>query len=296
MIKNKKIFGNALLILVAAIWGTAFVFQRSGMEHIEPVTFSAARMSLAAVFIGAIALFKTSKKSSDTGSKNTVIGGVCCGAFLSIASIFQQMGIVYTTAGKAGFITTLYILIVPVISFVIFKKRSPWYVWAAIVLGVIGLDLLCLNENFTLSQGDTLICICAVLFSGHILCCDHFAKKGDPVKIASIQFLTAAVISWIASFIMETPNPDKIVSALIPIIYCGIVSGGAGYTLQMVAQKHTDPTSASLIMSLESVFAVIAGALILHERMSHRELIGCVIMFLAIILVQLPVPEKAIGK
>ena len=302
MMNNKKIFGNTLLIFVAAIWGTAFVFQRSGMEHIEPVTFSAARMSLAAVFIGAIAKIMTVKKSSDDVSgtdkdnKNTIVGGICCGAFLSIASIFQQMGIVYTTAGKAGFITTLYILIVPVISFVIFKKRSPWYVWAAIVLGVIGLDLLCLNENFTLSQGDTLICICAVLFSGHILCCDHFAKRGDPVKIASIQFMTAAVISWIASFIMETPDLDKIVSALIPIVYCGIVSGGAGYTLQMVAQKYTDPTSASLIMSLESVFAVIAGALILHERMSHRELIGCVIMFLAIILVQLPVPEKVVEK
>lgn len=301
--KNKKLLGNALLILVAIIWGTAFVFQRAGMEHIEPVTFSAARMSLAAVFIGAISMLKFAKGSSDTESvagkdnrKNTIIGGICCGTFLGVASIFQQMGIVYTTAGKAGFITTLYILIVPVISFVIFKKHSAWHVWFAVFLGVVGLYFLCMTETFSLSRGDSLICVCAVLFSGHILCCDHFSKKGNPVRISSIQFLTAAVLSWIAAFIMENPDPQKIVSALMPIVYCGIVSGGVGYTLQMVAQKFTEPTTASLLMSLESVFAVIAGALILSERMSGRELTGCIIMFMAIILVQIPMPQRVAGK
>ena len=309
--------GNMLLLLTAVIWGTAFVFQRVGMDSIEPVTFNAARMWLAAAAIGLVAVFTAEKSLQDdtlnTGfttdstldtaladrqdkrqdrRKNTIIGGICCGSFLTAASLFQQMGVVYTTAGKAGFITAMYMLLVPISNFVFFKKKNTWLVWTGVLIGVIGMYLLCIKDGFSLTYGDSLVCICALLFSGHILCCDHFVQLGNPIQISAIQFLTTAVISSIIAWIVEAPSPEKILSAAIPILYCGIVSGGIGYTLQMVAQKYTDPTIASLLMSLESVFAVIAGAILLGERMTSRELAGCIVMFAAIVLVQIPLPER----
>ena len=295
---KKKILGNLLLVLTAIIWGTAFVFQRTGMEQIEPLTFSASRMTLAALAIGIVSLFfKDPPLSADTETKksqkkHTIIGGILCGLFLAAGSIFQQIGLVYTTAGKAGFITALYMLIVPIFNFIIFRKRSPFTVWIAVLMGIFGMYLLCTNGGFTLSQGDTFVLICAFMFGGHILCCDRFADKCNPVKLSAVQFVTAAVVSWIAAFILESPSLDKIISAAVPILYCGIISGGVGYTLQIVAQKFTDPTIASLLMSLESVFAVIAGSLILNEQMSARELIGCAVMFAAIILVQIPIKKN----
>ena len=297
MSDNKRMLGNALLILTAMIWGTAFVFQRVGMESIEPITFNAARMALAAVAVGAVSAMPIASEKERLASysaqqcaryrRDTIVGGICCGAFLAAASIFQQMGVVYTTAGKAGFITAMYTLLVPVINFVFFKKRNSAVVWLAVLLGVVGMYLLCMTEGFSLGRGDTLVCICAVLFSGHILCCDHFVKLGNPIRISAIQFASCTAISSVAALILERPSWDKIVSAIVPILYCGIVSGGVGYTLQIVAQKFTDPTVASLLMSLESVFAVIAGAILLGERMTPRELLGCVIMFAAIVLVQI---------
>lgn len=292
-VKKSNLIGNIILIFVAVIWGTAFAFQRVGMDSIEPITFAASRMTLSAVAIGILSLFCSNKekfgdKEKREYTKNNITGGICCGVFLASASIFQQMGMVYTSAGKAGFITALYMLLVPIINFLIFRKRNNIIVWFAVLLGVFGMYLLCMTESFSLSQGDTLICICAVLFSGHILCCDHFAGRGNPIRISAIQFITTAIISWIAAFITESPSVEKVLSATIPILYCGIVSGGMGYTLQIVAQKRTEPTVASLLMSLESVFAVIAGALILNEKMSLRELLGCAIMFVAIIIVQMP--------
>ncbi len=299
--KNKKLLGNILLLLTAFIWGTAFVFQRVGMDSIEPVTFNAARMALAAVIIGPIALIlrknnktlKTlSKEEKKAYDKNTLIGGICCGAFLSTASILQQMGLVYTTAGKAGFITAMYILLVPIIGFIFFKRKNTWLVWVAVLLGVVGMYFLCITEKFSFSHGDLLILACSLFFSGHIICCDRFGKRGDAISISAIQFATAAVISTVAALIFEKPSGEKLLSALLPIVYCGIVSGGVGYTLQLVAQKFTDPTVASLLMSMESVFAVVTGAIFLQERMNIREIAGCVIMFVAVILAQIPYPKK----
>ena len=296
--KNKKMLGNGLLLFTALIWGTAFVFQRVGMEKIEPITFNAARMALAAVFIGIVALLlwrrekkKPAVRTAEEQKKytvNTIKGGILCGCFLSIASILQQMGLVHTTAGKAGFITAMYMLLVPIIGFIFLRRRYRLLVWIAVLLGVVGMYFLCITEEFSLSTGDTLVCVCALFFSFHILCCDHYVRRGDPVRIAAIQFATATVISTVVALITEEPDMDKLVSALIPILYCGIVSGGIGYTLQIVAQKYTDATVAALLMSMESVFAVIAGALLLHEKMSFRELSGCIIMMAAIVLVQLP--------
>ena len=324
--------GNLLLLLTAMIWGTAFVFQRVGMDSIEPVTFNAARMALAAMMVGMLAfglrknnktgvarstaLKTTPDAAADTvfqersesaahsnnfkvGSEsavatqwsNTLRGGVCCGLFLTAGSLFQQMGVVYTSAGKAGFITAMYMLLVPILNYFLFKKKNSWLVWLAVFIGVGGMYLLCVKEDFSLTRGDVLVCICALMFSGHILCCDFFVKLASPIELAAVQFATAAVVSAVVAFFIETPNWEGIVSAAIPILYCGVVSGGIGYTLQIVAQKFTDPTIASLLMSLESVFAVIAGALLLGEQMSSRELLGCVVMFVAIILVQIPLPD-----
>ena len=255
MKNNKRVLGNALLMLTAMIWGTAFVFQRVGMEDIEPITFNASRMALAAVAVGAVSLLPMasekeklaimSRKERAAYRRNTIIGGICCGTFLSAASIFQQMGIVYTTAGKAGFITAMYMLLVPVIGFLFLGKRNSWIVWLAVLMGVVGMYLLCMTGSLHLGRGDTLVCICAVLFSGHILCCDHYAALGNSIRISAIQFASCTVISSIAALILEQPSWAKIVSAAIPILYCGLISGGLGYTLQIIAQKYTDPAVAS---------------------------------------------------
>ena len=299
--KNKRMLGNAMLLLTALIWGTAFVSQRVGMESIEPITFNAARMALAAVAVGTLAVFLSRREKSVFPSqteerrdrnRNTVIGGVCCGIFLTAASIMQQMGLVYTTAGKAGFITAMYMLLVPLIRFVFFRKKSTWLVWSAVALGVAGMYFLCVTDGFHLTRGDTLVCLCAVFFSGHILCCDYYVQRGDPVGISAIQFAVATILSAIVAFLTETPSWEKLLPSAIPILYCGIVSGGVGYTLQIMAQKYTDPTVASLLMSMESVFAALAGAALLGERMRPRELLGCAILFAAIILVQLPAPKR----
>ena len=296
IMKNKSFLGNSILLFTAFIWGTAFVAQRVGMESIEPITFNAARMAIAAVFIGALALI-LSKKNGSSGKnaeerksyrKNTIIGGIVCGCFLTFGSVLQQIGLVSTTAGKAGFITAMYMLLVPIISFVLFKKKNTLLVWSAVVLGIVGMYLLCISGDFSLSKGDAYIAVCAVFFAGHILSCDHFVGRSNPIALSAIQFITATVISAVVALIAEEPTIAKLTSAIVPILYCGLISGGLGYTLQMVGPSYTEPTIASLLMSMESVFAVLAGTVLLKEKMSMREVIGCIIMFVAIVLVQLP--------
>jgi drug/metabolite transporter (DMT)-like permease len=259
-------------------------------------------MALAAVAVGAVSLLPMasekeklavmSRKERAEYRRNTIIGGICCGTFLSAASIFQQMGIVYTTAGKAGFITAMYMLLVPVIGFLFLGKRNSWIVWLAVLMGVVGMYLLCMTESLHLGRGDTLVCICAVLFSGHILCCDYFVQRADPVSMSAVQFLTVTVLSAVLAFIFENPSWQQVAEAVVPIVWLGVLSGGIGYTFQIIAQQYTDPTVASLLMSLEAVFAVLAGTVLLGERMSAREMTGAVIMFAAIILVQIPAGKR----
>ena len=296
--RHRQLLGSLILLIVAVIWGTAFAFQRMGTGVIGPMTFTASRMTLSAVAVGFVSfLIKDPDMADAAGSsarrRDTMKGGILCGLFLVSATLFQQIGIAYTTAGKAGFITALYILLVPIISTVFLRKPSSWIVWIAVLLGLAGMYLLCMTEGFSLARGDALVCVCAMLFTGHILCCDRFAGRGNPVRISAIQFVTASVVSWTLAFIFETPSVEAIRSALVPILYCGLASGGIGYTLQIVAQRFTNPTVASLLMSFESVFAVLGGAVLLHERMSTRELLGCMVMFIAIIVVQIPVPHKS---
>lgn len=303
--KNSKAFGNLILLLTSVIWGLAFVFQRTGMDNVGPITFNAVRMAAAAVFLVLVSIFLDTKKRKSASAKientpenikkqkrATLIGGLLCGFFLTVSSLTQQMGLVHTTAGKAGFITAMYMLFVPVFNFILFKKKTTKTVWLAVVLGLVGTYLLCVKENFTLTSGDALILICAVLFSGHILCCDKFAPDCDPIKLSAIQFAVSAIVCTVLAFIFEKPTVGGILSATVPILYCGVISGGVGYTLQIVGQKYTEPATASLIMSLESVFALIAGVIILQEKMTGLELLGCIIMFGAILLVQLPTKQK----
>ena len=300
--KNKQILGTVLLMTTAVIWGTAFVAQRVGMDSIQPYSFTAARMALAALAVGLVAVLLRRPCRREAGApredraacrKNTILGGVCCGVFLTVASLFQQFGIVTTTAGKAGFITAMYILLVPVMDRLIFGKKHSLRVWAAVLIGVAGMYLLCVGDGMRITKGDALVCGCAIVFSCHILCVDSFVRRGDAIWMAVIQFACSAVLSGIGAWLFEKPSWDQFAAAAIPILYCGLLSGGVGYTLQIVAQRFTDPTVASLLMSLESVFAVLAGALLLHERMSAREALGCVVLFAAIALVQLPGRTRA---
>lgn len=295
--KRNKLLGNTLLLIASVIWGTAFVFQRNGMDNIGPIAFNATRTTLSALVVAPFALWNMKKATFDSPEekkdyiRNTVIGGICCGFFLALASAMQQTGLIYTTAGKGGFISSMYLLPVPFLNMLIFRKKIGWSVWVAVAMAVVGMYLLCLSETFRLERGDTFMCLAALMFALQIMCCDYFAPKGDPVAIATIQFATVAILSWPTSFIVEEPTMEGLLAAGIPLLYCGLMSGGVGYTFQVIAQRHTDPTPASLLMSMEAVFAVIAGAILLHERMTGRELLGCGILFAAMILVQIPMPQ-----
>ena len=303
---------NSLLLLLAAIiWGIAFVAQSVGMKYVGGFTFNAVRSLIGAVvLIPLIFILKRRNSPSDSASKasgrsdtssNTVsnmqekktliIGGIACGICLCLASNFQQFGIKYTTVGKAGFITACYIVIVPVIGLFMKKKCSPM-IWLSVLLAVVGLYLLCINEQFLIGYGDILVFVCAILFSVHILIVDYFSPKVDGVKMSCIQFLVCGLLSGIAMLFAEQPQLSAVLLAWKPIAYAGIMSCGVGYTLQIVGQKGMDPTIASLILSLESCISVLAGWLLLGQTLSMREGLGCVAMFAAIILAQLPAKES----
>lgn len=236
---------------------------------------------------------KTHALSVSASHRSTLIGGFCCGIALGAASCLQQVGISMTTAGKAGFITALYIVIVPVLGIFI-GKEIPKIIWLCVAIAVAGFYLLCVNEGFSISRGDLTVLGCAVLFSIHILLIDHFVSLGvDGVLMSCIQFFVAGALSLVLTLLFEEPSLSAILHAKVSILYAGILSSGVGYTLQITAQKHTDPTIATLLMSLESVFAALSGWLILHETLSPKELLGCALVFAAVILAQIPLPQKA---
>lgn len=306
MNSQKMPLKNSLCLLLAAtIWGIAFVAQSVGMEYVGPFTFNGIRSLIgAAVLVPVILILNRSKDTSSavTDSTSTVssspyktrdlwMGGIACGIALFAASNFQQFGIKYTTVGKAGFITACYIVIVPIIGLFLKKKCSP-FIWAAVVMALIGLYLLCITDGFSISLGDLLVLVCAFLFSLHILVIDYFSPKADGVKLSCIQFLVCGILSTVLALILEHPDISSILTAWLPILYAGVMSCGVAYTLQIVGQKNVNPTVASLILSLESCISVLAGWIILGQKLSARELIGCVIMFAAIILAQLPEKQK----
>lgn len=308
---NKTQIRNSLLLLLTAtIWGTAFVAQSAGLQFVGPFTFNCVRNIIGGlVLIPCIFLLRWVKMKDVTESgnggkqlirisvtKTELIGGICCGIALCVASNLQQLGMQYTTVGKAGFITALYVVIVPIMG-LFFKKRASFVVWICVALSVVGLYLLCMTEgSFTLAYGDLLVLICAVMFSVHILVIDYFSPKGDGVVMSCIQFFVCGILSGVMMIFTETPNVANISDAKWSILYAGVFSSGVAYTLQVVAQKGVNPTIASLIMCLESVVAVLAGWIILGEALSSRELLGCLFMFVAIVLAQLPMPKLRKGR
>ena len=289
--KKKQLGNSLLLLLTATIWGSAFVAQSVGMEHVGPFTFTFARSIIGGiVLLPCILLLGKWKKGFAT--KVEWICGICCGIALCVASNFQQVGMQYTTVGKAGFITALYVVLVPIFG-IFMNKRVSLLIWGCVAVSVAGLYLLCIPAGaFVLAFGDLLVLLCAVLFSVHILVIDHFSPKGDGVVISCIQFFTCGVLSGIPMLFFENPSVGSMLDAKWSILYAGVLSSGVAYTLQVVAQKNVNPTVASLIMCLESVVAVLAGWMILGQGMSSREIWGCVLMFAAIVVAQLPVPEK----
>lgn len=286
---------SCLLFLTAFIWGVAFVAQSAGMDYVGPFTFNAVRCILGGIVlipcIGILSLHKKQKSDLSENKKTLFIGGIMCGILLFTASSLQQFGILYTTAGKAGFITALYIIIVPVLS-IFLHKKAGMKVWISVVIALCGLYLLCMQENLHLSQGDILLLLCSLTFSFHIMVIDYFAPKVDGVKMSCIQFFVCGILSAIGMILFENPNIGQILSGWLPILYGGIMSCGVAYTLQIIGQEGMNPTVASLILSMESVISVLAGWVLLHETLSRRELTGCVFMFAAIILAQLPERQK----
>ncbi len=314
--RHSKALGNTLLLVTAMVWGMAFVFQRKGMDHIGPLTFNAVRQVLAslALFVMVLASDAYNKAKGTLPSrtmtaehfrlykKNTLEGGIVLGVIVTLAGEFQQIGIVSTSAGKAGFITALYVVLVPVASFLFFRKYTGVLQVAAVVIATVGLYLLSVKEGFSIEKGDIWIMACAVFWTIYILACDRYSPVADTIRMSFIQFVCAAVLQIVIAMALEGPASSgwqgwgyygqSLREAMTAIAYCGLVSSGIGFTGQIVGQKYTDAVSASLIMCLESVFAAIFGVLILREMMSGRELAGCVIMFAAIILSQLPSPRR----
>ena len=288
-------------ILAAFIWGTAFVAQDLCADSIGAFAFNATRYFIAVLALLVVILISDKlKKNKPTltaqekkaANKQLWLGGLCCGAGLAIASNFQQAGLVAgTDAGKAGFITALYVVLVPVFG-LFFKRKVSLPTWIAVVLSVVALYLLCIKGDFSLAPGDLLVLVCAVCFAVHILVIDHFTAYCDGVKLSCLQFLFAGIISTICMFIFEDVDFAAILSCALPLLYVGIFSCGVGYTLQILAQKDSNPTVVTILLSLESVFAVIAGAIILKQQMTVREYIGCAIMFAAVILAQIQFPTR----
>lgn len=296
--KSKALASSFLLMLAAFIWGTAFVAQKEGLEQIGNFTFLALRSCLAVVVLTPVSLFiyKNNKKKIGDGphgenktffSKRLIIGGVLCGASVCLASLVQQYGIMLSGVGKSGFLTTLYILMVPLIGLV-FKRKVKPILWVCIVIATVGMYFLCVTQAGGINIGDVLLILCAFLFAVQIMFVDYFVATLDGVRLSLVQFFVAAVISIIGMFAFEEVDPVAIGDAWFSIFYAGVLSSGVAFTLQVVAQKNLNPTVASLLMSLESVFAALAGAFF-GERLTGNEILGCVLVFIAIILAQLPV-------
>ncbi len=285
--KKIKMGSSLILFVTALIWGFAFAFQSQGMEYMGPMTFNGVRFFMGGiVLIPVIFLFRKKGEKIVKDVKSTLLGGVVCGLCLVTASTLQQFGIRYTSVGKAGFLTTLYIILVPIIG-IFLKKKVSFMVWIGAALSVVGMYLLCVSENMSINIGDIFAFCCAIVFAFHILAVDYFAPKTNGIVLSCLQFFVSGIVAFAAALIFETPTLSGIVNGIVPLLYVGIMSSGVAYTLQIIGQKNADPTVASLIMSLESAVSVLGGWLILKQTLTIRELLGCLIMFVAVSAVQI---------
>ncbi len=281
--------GAAMLLSASLIWGVAFVAQSAGMQYVGPYTFTAVRSVLAAIGLGIliIVLDRTNMKSKNNDKKVLWRAGIILGVVMTIASNLQQIGLVTTSAGKAGFITSLYIVLVPV--FGLFLKRHPHpMLWVSVLIALVGLYFLSIRGDFSMSQGDLLVLASAVAFTFQILLVDHYSPKVDIIRLNCIQFSVMAILSFVPMMVLEQPKIGAISDAWLPIVYAGLFSGCGAYTLQMLGQRRVEPTTASLLLSPENVFSALAGWVILGQKLTARELLGCALVFIAIISSQLP--------
>ena len=304
---NRKVRANFLLLTTSFIWGSAFAAQRVGMEHMGPFTFNGVRMLVASLALSLVALIldagktneaktpvsmRPSAEDSKKAKKTLYLSGLYCGVILFVASSFQQVGIVFTTAGKAGFITTLYIILVPILG-VFLRKKIGKKIWFCVLLALVGLYFLSFIEDMQMNIGDILMLFCALGYAVHIIVIDRYSPHVNAVKLSQIQFFVAGVLSLVVMFVFESPNTTHILDAWLPILYVGVISGAIGFTFQIIAQKDTAPAIAALLMSFEAVFAALTGFIILNEILTIRELAGCVLMFAAIVIAQLPEKKRA---
>ncbi len=291
---STKIRQNVFPVIAAFIWGTAFVAQSIGADHIETFTFNTARFIIAsaALLIMLPFLNKLEGGAAPAGSKkDLLIGGIVCGIAISGGSALQQYGIAGTTVGKAGFITALYIVIVPILR-LFFRKKSSNLVWLSVIIAIFGLYFLCITDRIILQRGDFFVLLCAFVFAVHILAIDYYSSRVRGTYLSLVQFAVGAVISAVCMMIFEKPSFSAIMECIWPLLYVGVLSSGVAYTLQILAQKGSDPTVVSLLLSLESVFSVIGGAVVLHQMMTGREYLGCLLMLIAVVIVQIPAKDK----
>ncbi len=294
---NTKTRNSLLLFLTATIWGLAFVAQSVGGRQTGPFTFNGIRTILGGIVLIPYIMFNDRKyknngnnEDKDKASLKTLItGGILCGIILCIAGNFQQMGLIYTSVGKSGFLTSLYILIVPVIG-IFLKKKCPAKIWICILVAIAGLYELCLagSSSFSFNKGDLMVMVAAIFFSFHILVIDYFTPKVDGVKMSCIQFFVCGIITVILMFVFEKPDPAALATVIVPLLYAGVLSCGVAYTLQIIGQREVEPTVACLIMSLESVISAIGGFLILGQKMTVNETFGCMLIFGAVVAAQIP--------
>lgn len=293
--QKQKIKGEIYLLLAAFFWGTSFVFQKMGMDHVGPFTFGFFRFALGSLALIPVILViksfndrKEKPKEITPFKDNTLIkGSLLCGTASFVAASFQQVGIVYTTAGKAGFITSLDIVIVPIL-LLLLRRKVGSFIWVGIIIAGFGLYLLCITDGFTIQLGDGLVMVCAVCYSFQILLIDHYAEKVDPIKLSFLQYALCSLLSGVFMLIFESVVISDIIDCAIPIIYTAIFEVSIAFTLQIVGQKYTPPAIAAIIMSMEAVFSAVAGALVLGEVMSMREISGCILMMIAFIVIQIP--------
>lgn len=302
---NKTQLRSTLLLLFGSlIWGSAFVAQSVGMDYVGPFTFNAVRCLVGTLVLIPCILFidqwkkkkglPSQKPVTKEEKKTFLMASLICGIALFAATTFQQVGLVYTTVGKAGFITAMYIVLVPVLN-IFLHKKAGLRIWICILVAVVGLYFLCITEDFTIQKGDLLMLGAAFMFAIQILAISHYAPKVDNLRLSASQFLVTGLISLVIAFLVETPILKDILSAWQSILYAGVLSCGVAYTLQIIAEKDADPAIASLAMSMESVFSLLAGWLVLGQMLNTKEFIGSGLMFLAIIVSQLPGKKKAVS-
>ncbi len=281
---------NLLLLLTAIIWGFAFVAQRAGMEHVEPFTFNAARFTLGSLSLIPLLLINRKKKFEQVNflskdKKTLFYGSIAAGLFLFLGVNFQQTGLVYTSAGKGGFITGFYIILVPILGLLV-KQKTSFLTWIGAIIAITGLYFLSVNEKLEINIGDILILIAAFFWAAQILVIGFFSTKTESIKLALGQFLFCTLFSFIAALMFESINTENLIKAIIPILYAGIFSAGVAFTLQIIAQREAHPANAAIIMSLESVFAVLGGWLLLSETIPLRGFLGCALMLTGMIISQ----------